>query len=83
MKVNHYRFSLSWTRLLPEADASKFNQAGVDYYNKVIDSLLAAGIQPCVTLYHWDLPQWFMFIQIMPTLQLSKSIKLLYRKKYS
>lgn len=57
MKVNHYRFSLSWTRLLPEADASKFNQAGVDYYNKVIDSLLAAGIQPCVTLYHWDLPQ--------------------------
>jgi len=57
LKVSHYRFSLSWSRLLPNADASSFNQAGVDYYNKLINSLLSAGITPCVTLYHWDLPQ--------------------------
>ena len=68
MKANHYRFSLSWSRLLPEADAKKFNQAGVDYYNKVIDSLLAAGIHPCVTLYHWDLPQWFVLFICCPYL---------------
>lgn len=57
LKVNHYRFSLSWSRLLPTADAGKPNQAGIDYYNKLINALLNAGVQPCVTLYHWDLPQ--------------------------
>lgn len=57
LKTTHYRFSLSWSRLLPTADASKFCQAGVDYYNKVINALLNAGVAPCVTLYHWDLPQ--------------------------
>ncbi|XP_077982925.1 cytosolic beta-glucosidase-like [Glandiceps talaboti] len=57
MGLNHYRFSIAWSRVLPDGTRNKINQAGVDYYHKLIDALLAANIQPMVTLYHWDLPQ--------------------------
>lgn len=50
-----YRFSLSWARLIPDGDG-EVNQKGIDFYNGVIDALLAAGIRPFVTLYHFDLP---------------------------
>ncbi len=51
-----YRFSISWPRVLP-AGYGKANPAGLDFYSRLVDSLLAAGIAPFVTLYHWDFPQ--------------------------
>lgn len=54
--VSSYRLSLAWSRIFPEG-RGKPNQKGVDYYNRVIDGLLAVGIEPYVTLFHWDLPQ--------------------------
>jgi beta-glucosidase len=53
--VNSYRLSISWPRVLPEG-TGKVNEAGIDYYNFVINSLLKEGIQPLVTLYHFDMP---------------------------
>ena len=54
--VNAYRFSIAWTRILPEGTGA-VNQKGIDFYSRIIDALLERNIAPCVTLYHWDLPQ--------------------------
>jgi beta-glucosidase len=54
--VKTYRFSLSWTRVLPEG-AGTPNQKGFDFYKRLLDELQAAGIQPMCTLHHWDYPQ--------------------------
>ena len=50
-----FRLSVAWPRVLPEG-RGRVNQAGLDFYDRVIDELLANDIQPLVTLYHWDLP---------------------------
>ncbi len=51
-----YRFSIAWPRVFPEGSGRR-NEAGFDYYKRLIDELEAAGIMPVATVYHWDLPQ--------------------------
>ncbi|XP_026804243.1 myrosinase 1-like isoform X2 [Rhopalosiphum maidis] len=57
LKVQSYRFSLSWPRILPRGEDSYINPAGIQYYNRLIDKLIENNITPVVTIYHWDLPQ--------------------------
>ena len=56
LSLNAYRFSIAWSRVLPEG-RGKPNAAGLDFYDRLVDRLLISGIDPFVTLYHWDLPQ--------------------------
>ena len=55
LNLSAYRFSLAWPRILPQG-TSQVNQRGLDFYDRLVDALLAKGIQPLATLYHWDLP---------------------------
>ncbi len=56
MNMDVFRFSTSWSRVLPNG-IGQVNQKGLDFYHRVIDSCLEQGVQPWITLYHWDLPQ--------------------------
>jgi len=56
MGVDAYRFSIAWTRILPDGNGD-INPKGIQHYSDFIDALIEAEIEPVVTLYHWDLPQ--------------------------
>lgn len=56
LEMNAYRFSIAWSRVMPEGRGA-VNAKGLDYYNRLVDSLLEKGITPFITLYHWDMPQ--------------------------
>ncbi|WP_182111821.1 GH1 family beta-glucosidase [Actinotalea sp. JY-7876] len=51
-----YRFSTAWPRIMPEP--GRVEQRGIDFYSRLVDGLLEAGVTPWLTLYHWDMPQW-------------------------
>ena len=54
--VKSYRFSVSWSRVIPKEGV--INEKGISFYSSLIDELISSGIEPIVTLYHWDLPLW-------------------------
>ncbi|HSP72660.1 MAG TPA: GH1 family beta-glucosidase [Gaiellaceae bacterium] len=54
--IDAFRFSIAWPRILP-GGRGRVNEAGLDFYDRLVDALLEAGLQPFPTLYHWDLPQ--------------------------
>lgn len=56
LNLNAYRFSISWPRIFPNG-YGRFNEPGLDFYSRLVDGMLARGIEPFITLYHWDLPQ--------------------------
>ncbi|CAN5871642.1 GH1 family beta-glucosidase [soil metagenome] len=56
LQIPNHRFSISWSRIIPEG-TGRVNRKGIDFYNRLIDHTLETGIEPWVTLYHWDLPQ--------------------------
>ena len=56
MGIKAFRFSVAWSRIFPDGTGSP-SQAGIDFYNRLVDALMAADIAPYCTLYHWDLPQ--------------------------
>lgn len=55
MGIKHYRFSINWTRVLPDG-IGKINEKGLQFYNELVDELISNGIEPIVTLFHWDYP---------------------------
>lgn len=52
-----YRMSIAWSRIYPEGEGSAPNEEGVQHYHDVLDAFISRGLEPIVTLYHWDLPQ--------------------------
>ena len=54
--LKSYRFSVGWSRVIPEE--GKVNENGLRFYSDLIDALKAAGIEPLLTVYHWDMPLW-------------------------
>ena len=55
MGLKAYRFSICWPRVIPEG-TGKVNQKGLDFYNSLVDELIANNIEPFITLFHWDFP---------------------------
>jgi beta-glucosidase len=56
LNIPNFRFSIAWPRILPKGEG-EVNQAGIDHYNRVINYCLSQGVEPWLTIYHWDLPQ--------------------------
>lgn len=57
--MNFYRFSIEWSRILPNGDVTNINEKGIEHYNRIIDKLLELSIEPMITMYNSDLPKTF------------------------
>ncbi len=67
MGLKNYRFSIAWARIFPEG-VGKVNPKGLEFYSNLTDALIAAGIEPYVTLYHWVcIRQSSFFHRLIPT----------------
>lgn len=55
--MNFYRMSIAWTRIMPNGDVP-INKEGIDFYSKVINKIIELKMEPMITMYHWDLPQY-------------------------
>ena len=76
MGLKWYRFSIAWPRIVPTGTfADGVNQAGVDFYHSLLDELIAAGVTPIITMYHWDLPQrtQAVFALLVVEIEISKN----------
>jgi len=56
LNIPNFRFSIAWPRIMPDGTKASLNQAGIDFYNRVIDFCLECGVEPWLTVYHWDIP---------------------------
>ena len=73
--IKAFRMSIAWPRIQPQGTGPA-NQAGLDFYSAVIDALLAEGIEPWITLYHWDLPQVTPLLTLIPSHTGSQALNL-------
>ncbi|XP_037028879.1 myrosinase 1-like [Bradysia coprophila] len=65
-KMQFYRFSISWSRILPTGDISSANELGLQYYDNLINALIKNKIEPMITMYHWDMPEKLQQLGGMP-----------------
>lgn len=82
--MDFYRFSISWSRILPSGDISDVNEKGVEYYDNLINALIQVNVKPIVTMYHFDLPQGLQllggFANEIITMQFVDYAQLLYER---
>ena len=74
--IKAYRFSVSWARVIPDGDG-EVNEKGLQFYEALVDELLASGIEPMITLYHWDLPSALQFFTCWRPCSWQKSSQIL------
>lgn len=82
--MDFYRFSISWSRILPSGDISDVNEKGIEYYDNLINALIQVNVKPIVTMYHFDLPQGLQllggFANEIITMQFVDYAQLLYER---
>ena len=79
--ISAYRFSISWARILPQGQGT-VNEEGIAFYNRLIDELITNGIEPYITLFHWDYP-YALYQSCLLYTSLKRCLPILHLKKRS